>query len=432
MTKRKQAPSPASPEISETPEAEAQAQVSRPDPLVEEATVDVFRQDLENANEGTDRGKAILKASIQRHGAGRSILVDKNNRIIAGNKTQVAADEVGLRDVLIVETDGSQLVAVRRTDLDLATDPAARQIAYEDNLASEFGLSWNVDQVHKDWEAGRLPEGGWNRHELGMMFDGWGDDQEGPDNLDEVPEELPGAAALKVGMIFSSDEAYNIPALLPELLGELPEELDVWAGRDAADPEYDGWYLYSYGTDSMRGLDLSRAILAFYTDDYRFENWFQTPDIYVAKMINAGLSIAVSPNFSLWYGDPQAFHIFNTYRSRYLARYMQEAGIAIIPDVNWADMGSFTFCLAGIPLGAPCVSIQIQTVSAKEERDRLCAGIKRSIEELRPDSLILYGGGQETRAEVVKVLPDSLHVVWVESRASRRNVRVMAPARATN
>lgn len=76
-------------------------------------------QDDRNLNRGTERGREPINTSVGRYGAGRSILIDKNNRIIAGNKTQEAALEAGIDDVIVIETDGKKLVAVKRTDIDL-------------------------------------------------------------------------------------------------------------------------------------------------------------------------------------------------------------------------------------------------------------------------------------------------------------------------
>lgn len=42
-----------------------------------------FKQDKRNANKGTNRGLGALEKSVQELGAGRSILVDKNNVAIA-------------------------------------------------------------------------------------------------------------------------------------------------------------------------------------------------------------------------------------------------------------------------------------------------------------------------------------------------------------
>lgn len=101
--------------------------------------------DEQNANQGTVRGRAFVETSLQKYGAGRSILVDRNGKILAGNKTSEAAYSIGMEGVEVVQTDGRKLVVVQRTDLDLDHDPAARGLALSDNRASEIGLAWNPD-----------------------------------------------------------------------------------------------------------------------------------------------------------------------------------------------------------------------------------------------------------------------------------------------
>lgn len=87
--------------------------------------IDDLRLDQRNANRGTERGDLMLERSLQKYGAGRSILVDKKGTVIAGNKTLVKAGEIGIEDVVVVQTDGSKIVAVQRMDLDLAKDNSA-------------------------------------------------------------------------------------------------------------------------------------------------------------------------------------------------------------------------------------------------------------------------------------------------------------------
>jgi len=381
-----------------------------------------LKQDPENPNVGTRRGRQMIKDSLRRYGAGRSVVIDKKGVVLAGNKTLEQAIALGL-EIEIAPDDGHKLLVRQRTDLDLdgkgEEADKARGLAYADNRTSEVGLDWDTSKVEADWQAGKLPEGLWTSHEL----EAWGfglSDPDDPDDFDDLPPDLPGTQALKPVMYFESDEIYDIPPLLPDMLAELPQPLDVWAGQDASNLEWEGWWLYCYGSDSVRGLDLTRTIMAFYTDDYRFENWFLEPNKYVGRALNAGVQIMVAPNFSLWYGDPQAFHIFNIYRSRYLARYFQEAGIPVIPDANWASEESFGFCLAGIPKNAPCVSIQLQTMANDTERVRQKRGVVLTLEKLEPQSLLLYGGGVETRKNIASVLPDSLSVTWIESRSTRR------------
>src|SRR5208337_74150 len=100
--------------------------------------------DTRNANRGTARGRKLVRESLKRYGAGRSILLDKSGNIIAGNKTVEGAMAVGLEDCQIVKSDGTKLVAVQRTDLDI-NSKAARELAIADNRASEIGLEWDVD-----------------------------------------------------------------------------------------------------------------------------------------------------------------------------------------------------------------------------------------------------------------------------------------------
>jgi len=77
-----------------------------------------LQPDPENANKGTFRGRCAVEKSLLDCGAGRSIVTDKNGVILAGNKTAAAAQAAGLNEeMILVETDGSQLVVVRRTDL---------------------------------------------------------------------------------------------------------------------------------------------------------------------------------------------------------------------------------------------------------------------------------------------------------------------------
>ena len=62
-----------------------------------------FLPDEKNANRGTERGRFLLEKSLRELGAGRSILADKNGKLIAGNKTAEVAAEIGMEDAIIVE-----------------------------------------------------------------------------------------------------------------------------------------------------------------------------------------------------------------------------------------------------------------------------------------------------------------------------------------
>ena len=111
-------------------------------PKITETTIDKLIPDDCNFNEGTEFGDSMIERSLTKFGAGRSILLDKNNRIIAGNKTTEKFANIGLENVLIVDTDGETLVAVRRNDIDLDTE-RGREMAIADNATSKANLKWN-------------------------------------------------------------------------------------------------------------------------------------------------------------------------------------------------------------------------------------------------------------------------------------------------
>jgi hypothetical protein len=115
---------------------------SAPAETVQVGRVSDLTPDGRNANAGTERGRAMVEHSLRQYGAGRSILVDKAGRVIAGNQVLEVAADLGLDDTVVVRTDGRKLVVVQRTDLDLDS-PAARALAVADNRSSEVGLSWD-------------------------------------------------------------------------------------------------------------------------------------------------------------------------------------------------------------------------------------------------------------------------------------------------
>lgn len=152
-----------------------------------EASLEEFFEDPSNANNGTERGHAMLERSVRELGAGRSILVDKNGVVIAGNKTREAALNVGLKDAIIVETDGRKIVVVKRTDLDLLKGGAARQLAYADNRIAEVDLAWNPDALRKSLVDGTDLSMFFSQKEIVNLLAASGDEDGASVEDDEIP-----------------------------------------------------------------------------------------------------------------------------------------------------------------------------------------------------------------------------------------------------
>lgn len=144
-----------------------------------QAKIDALTPDLRNTNKHTERGVGMLEKSLRKYGAGRSILVDKTGRVIAGNATLQGAADIGLDDVLIVQTDGTQLVAVQRTDLDLDSKEA-RELAIADNRTSEVGLDWDTTELEALIADGVELGDFWGADELAeLLADAGGDAEPG-------------------------------------------------------------------------------------------------------------------------------------------------------------------------------------------------------------------------------------------------------------
>ena len=116
---------------------------------VSRTTIDELIQDDKNFNKGTKRGAIMMKHSIETLGLGRSILLDKDNNIIAGNKTQETAKELGMNDVVIVETDGTKVIAVKRTDLSLNSEKG-REMALADNKTAQENIDLDYVKMREE------------------------------------------------------------------------------------------------------------------------------------------------------------------------------------------------------------------------------------------------------------------------------------------
>ena len=116
-----------------------------------------IRLDHRNYRKHGEENKRVIRKSLEELGAGRSIVIDNEGEIIAGNGVFEQAQELGI-PVRIIETDGAELIAVKRKDL--ATDDERRKkLALADNAASDAS-EWAQDLLREDWSQDVLAEFG--------------------------------------------------------------------------------------------------------------------------------------------------------------------------------------------------------------------------------------------------------------------------------
>lgn len=113
---------------------------------IEVVSVDDLIQDDHNFNKGTDEGQQLIERSFRECGAGRSVFIDKDNRLVGGNKAQKGFKAAGKKRVVIVDSDPDTLVAVRRKDVSLDS-AEGRRMALLDNLTTQVNLAWDPSEI---------------------------------------------------------------------------------------------------------------------------------------------------------------------------------------------------------------------------------------------------------------------------------------------
>ena len=111
--------------------------------------------DSRNYRKHNDRNKDLIRKSLNECGAGRSIVIDNDNEIIAGNGIYEQAKELGIK-TKIVETDGSELVVVKRTDLG-REDEKRKKLAIMDNSTSDSS-EFDIELLKVDLSIPELQE----------------------------------------------------------------------------------------------------------------------------------------------------------------------------------------------------------------------------------------------------------------------------------
>jgi len=143
-----------------------------------------LQSDHKNARRRTDRSSELIKESLQRYGAARSIVIDEDNRILAGNGTIDGAKAAGIKNVRIIETDGDEIIAVKRTGL---TEEQKVGLALADNRTADLS-EWDQEMLHQLSEEHDLTP--WfNQDDLDELLSVTElEPEEGNTDPDDVPE----------------------------------------------------------------------------------------------------------------------------------------------------------------------------------------------------------------------------------------------------
>jgi len=126
----------------------------------------------------------------------------------------------------------------------------------------------------------------------------------------------------------------------------------------------------------------------FYVDDYRFERLFKDP----IKLLTSGCRAVVEPNCSIHDQTPIAMGIYQIYRKRYLARYLQECGMQVWVDLNVSHR-FMDYNLLGVPKGYN--AFFTRGVTGWTSHLDLCLEKAIQVSGREQPNMYVYGGGKE-------------------------------------
>lgn len=143
-----------------------------------------LKSDHKNARRRTERSASLIAESLKRYGAARSIVIDEDGRILAGNGTVEAAKKAGIDKLRIIETEGDELIAVRRSGL---SEDQKVGLALADNRSSDLS-EWDNEMLRQLSEEHDLTPWFEDDELLAEVLDTVEGNTD-PDDVPEVPEE---------------------------------------------------------------------------------------------------------------------------------------------------------------------------------------------------------------------------------------------------
>lgn len=145
--------------------------------------------DPHNARKHTPRNVGVIEDALREVGAARSIVIDEDGVVLAGNATiDAAAAAFGDAPVRVIDANGSEIIAVRRTGL---TAQQKKRLALYDNRAAELA-EWDAsafDSFTADDVAGMFTAA-----EVDAIMSAGGEPQfvpEGADDQGHLDEKVP-------------------------------------------------------------------------------------------------------------------------------------------------------------------------------------------------------------------------------------------------
>ena len=221
-------------------------------------------------------------------------------------------------------------------------------------------------------------------------------------------------------VIYPSSNDWGIPDLLEDqLCTHIPR--DTWDRSDETNT-MDSWFCQS-GRPFPK--DREGGILGFFTEDYRFQSYWNSKTSGLNKLLNEDWDGVCSIDFSIMYDEPKAVRMYQLYRSRWLARFWQEFDIKIIPVIQGSLAEDKQIILGTLPKHCPVVAVQCRTISARSPK-RHWSYFKQLLEDtieiVNPKTIVIYGGLEHKKR--LGELPSGCDYVLLDAYMTKRRHRM--------
>lgn len=315
----------------------------------------------------------LVANSIKEFGFKVPIVVDKNGVIVCGHTRYAAAASLGLERVPCVVAD----------DL---TPQQIKAFRLADNKVSERA-EWDIEKLQIEFY-------GLDDFDMEPFGFDWAEEDEAPEEEDGYYGDERERTADEYNLReFDADRAegfYQIPMIRPE--SYIPTDL--------------------IGFNYVLSTDRRDAGVHFFVDDYQFKRCYERPDYYIEKLRE--FPCVLTPDWSLYTDMPIAMQIYNVYRSHLFGQMCQDAGLVVIPTLQWAGKESYQFCFDGMPHNSVVAVSTVGVMRDAEATQLWRDGMTEAIRRLTPKVIVQYG------AEMPNFSYNGIKVVHIDTRKFER------------
>ncbi len=140
----------------------------------------------------------------------------------------------------------------------------------------------------------------------------------------------------------------------------------------------------------------------FFIDDYQFQRLWTEINRYTEML--SKFRCVLSPDYSTYTDYPMALQIYNHYRKHWIAAYLQNYGVNIIPTISWSDKTSFKWCFDGEPRESTVAVSSVGVMGSKQAYKLFLDGYWKMLEVLQPTTIIFYGDiPKECKGNIVRI-----------------------------